>query len=48
MSGYSDFNTFGHGNLPPDARLLQKPFTKETLLQEIAEVLARASSELLI
>jgi PAS domain S-box-containing protein len=47
MSGYSDFHAFGSGSLPPGARLLQKPFTKEELLQEVARVLARAPSEIL-
>jgi CheY-like chemotaxis protein len=42
MSGYSEFNTFGRGDLPAGARLLQKPFTKETLLREVAEALSGA------
>lgn len=47
MSGYSDFNAFGSGNLPPDSRLLHKPFTKEALLQEVAAALSRTSSTVL-
>jgi hypothetical protein len=43
MSGYSDFNAFGSGNLPPDSRLLHKPFTREALLQEVGQTLARPS-----
>jgi two-component system, cell cycle sensor histidine kinase and response regulator CckA len=46
MSGYSDFHAFGGGTLPAEARLLQKPFTKETLLQEVAEVFTRSRSEI--
>ena len=45
MSGYSDFNAFGRGSLPPDARLLQKPFTKETLLQRSRRSTVRATAE---
>jgi two-component system, cell cycle sensor histidine kinase and response regulator CckA len=45
MSGYSDFNALGRGTVPPDARLLQKPFTKEVLLQLVSEVLSRTGSE---
>jgi PAS domain S-box-containing protein len=47
MSGYSDFNAFGSGSLPPDSRLLHKPFTKEALLQEVGQALTRARSEVL-
>jgi DNA-binding NtrC family response regulator len=47
MSGYSDFNAFGRDSLPADARLLQKPFTKEMMLQEVAETLARPTAEIL-
>jgi len=46
MSGYSEFNTNDRG-LPPDARLLQKPFTKGTLLREVAEVLSSPGVEVL-
>jgi PAS domain S-box-containing protein len=46
MSGYSEFNSSGHGGLPPDARLLQKPFSKETLLRDVAEVLSSAGAEI--
>jgi CheY-like chemotaxis protein len=46
MSGYSDFNAFGGGSLPPDSRLLHKPFTKEALLQEVGQTLAYASEVL--
>jgi PAS domain S-box-containing protein len=45
MSGYSEFNSFGRGNLPAGARLLQKPFTKETLLREVAVTLAAADAK---
>jgi CheY-like chemotaxis protein len=47
MSGYSDFNAFGSGSLPAEARLLHKPFTKETLLSEVSETLSRAEAEVL-
>jgi len=46
MSGYSEFNSSGRGGLPPDARLLQKPFSKETLLRDVAEVLSSAGAEI--
>jgi len=46
MSGYSEFNAFGHGSLPPGARLLQKPFTKEALLRDVAEALSPAGVEI--
>jgi len=46
MSGYSDFNTFGGGSLPAEARLLHKPFTKEILLSEVADALTRTETEI--
>jgi two-component system, cell cycle sensor histidine kinase and response regulator CckA len=46
MSGYSDFNAFGGGALPPGARLLHKPFTKETLLREVADTLTHTKTEI--
>jgi signal transduction histidine kinase/CheY-like chemotaxis protein len=46
MSGYSEFHPSGRGSLPPDARLLQKPFTKETLLRDVAEALSPAGVEI--
>jgi PAS domain S-box-containing protein len=45
MSGYSEFNSSGHPGLPTDARLLQKPFSKETLLRDVAEVLSSTGTE---
>jgi two-component system, cell cycle sensor histidine kinase and response regulator CckA len=45
MSGYSDFNAFGSSSLPADARFLQKPFTKESLLRDVADVLTSVITE---
>jgi PAS domain S-box-containing protein len=39
MSGYSDFHSFGGSQLLMEARMLQKPFTKDVLLREVADVL---------
>ena len=39
MSGYSEFPSEGRGNLPSDALLLQKPFTRDGLLRSVAEAL---------
>ncbi len=39
MSGYSEFQSEGRGNLPSDALLLQKPFTRDGLLRSVAEAL---------
>jgi PAS domain S-box-containing protein len=47
MSGYSEADPQARGNLPPDAHLLQKPFTKEALLREISEALSFAGVEAL-
>jgi hypothetical protein len=47
MSGYSDFNAFGSGALPAETRLLHKPFTKDTLLQQVADALTRTETEIL-
>jgi two-component system, cell cycle sensor histidine kinase and response regulator CckA len=38
MTGYSEFQSYGHEL--PENRVLQKPFTKETLLREVGEVLS--------
>jgi two-component system cell cycle sensor histidine kinase/response regulator CckA len=46
MSGYSDFNAFGGDTLPADARMLHKPFTRDTLLREVADVLKRTETEI--
>jgi PAS domain S-box-containing protein len=46
MSGYSEFNSSGRGGLPPGARLLQKPFSKETLLRDVAETLSPTGVEI--
>jgi PAS domain S-box-containing protein len=46
MSGYSEFSPSGRGALPPDARLLRKPFTKEALLHDVAEALSSAGVEI--
>jgi DNA-binding response OmpR family regulator len=45
MSGYSEFQSYGHGGLPPEDRLLQKPFTVETLLREVSGMLSSAEVE---
>jgi signal transduction histidine kinase/CheY-like chemotaxis protein len=45
ISGYSEFQSYGHGGLPPGDRLLQKPFTMETLLREVSEVLSSTRVE---
>jgi DNA-binding NtrC family response regulator len=45
MSGYSHFNAQNRENLPPEARLLQKPFTKNALLRQVTEILSPAGIE---
>ena len=45
MSGYSEFQSYGHADLSPQDRLLQKPFTMETLLREVSEVLSSPGVE---
>lgn len=39
MSGYTDSFIAGHGVLEPGTHLLHKPFTEETLLRKVREVL---------
>jgi two-component system cell cycle sensor histidine kinase/response regulator CckA len=39
MSGYADSTIADHGALEPDTYLLHKPFTEETLIQKVREVL---------
>jgi PAS domain S-box-containing protein len=46
MSGYSEFNPNSRGSIPPDALLLQKPFTKEALLRDVAQALSPAGVEI--
>jgi FixJ family two-component response regulator len=41
VSGYTDSVIVSHGVLLPDVDLLQKPFTPESLLQKIRDVLDR-------
>ena len=41
MTGYTGEHLEAIGALPPDARLLSKPFTGETLLLRVREVLER-------
>ena len=40
VSGYTDKAVTQHGILDPRVALLQKPFSVETLLQKVREVLA--------
>ncbi|MGC2421785.1 MAG: PAS domain S-box protein [Candidatus Acidiferrales bacterium] len=39
MSGYVEFHSAGNDNLPPDAPILQKPFSNDTLIREVRKVL---------
>jgi DNA-binding NtrC family response regulator len=39
MSGYTDSFIAGHGVLDPGTHLLHKPFTEETLIRKVREVL---------
>jgi FixJ family two-component response regulator len=41
MSGYADDAVFRNGLLEPGVAFLQKPFSKETLLLRLREVLKR-------
>ena len=46
MSGYAEFKSEDRGNLPPDALLLQKPFTRDVLLRQVAEALSASRVEI--
>jgi PAS domain S-box-containing protein len=39
MSGYIEFHSAGSSPLPPDAPMMQKPFSHETLIREIGSAL---------
>jgi PAS domain S-box-containing protein len=39
MSGYIEFHSSGASPLPPDAHVMQKPFSNETLIQEVGKAL---------
>jgi PAS domain S-box-containing protein len=45
MSGASELDSQDRGAMPLDAPLLQKPFSRETLLRKVAEMLAVADVE---
>jgi signal transduction histidine kinase/CheY-like chemotaxis protein len=45
MSGYSEFQSYGGGGLPFENPLLQKPFTRETLLRAVGEALSPALAD---
>jgi len=45
MSGYTDSFIAGHGVLEPGTYLLNKPFTEETLMRKVREVLDGAKSQ---
>jgi two-component system, cell cycle sensor histidine kinase and response regulator CckA len=42
MSGYGDRSEFGEDVLPPKPTRIQKPFTPETLAQQVREILDEA------
>jgi two-component system cell cycle sensor histidine kinase/response regulator CckA len=46
MSGYAEFQSEGRGSLPAGALLLQKPFTRNVLLRQVAEALSLSSVEI--
>ena len=46
MSGYVEFQSDGSGGLSPDAFLLHKPFTSESLLAQVADALSLSRSEI--
>jgi len=39
MSGYVEFHSAGHDNLPADIPVLQKPFSNDTLIREVRKAL---------
>jgi CheY-like chemotaxis protein len=45
MSGYPDHPVFSHGPLDKGRLLLQKPFTPETLVRKVREVLDMPAEE---
>jgi FixJ family two-component response regulator len=44
MSGYTDNAIVHQGRLDPDTEFLQKPFTTDTLLRHVRQVLERGGS----
>jgi two-component system cell cycle sensor histidine kinase/response regulator CckA len=45
MSGYVEFHSPGHGSLPPDTPILQKPFSNDTLIREVRKALTVSQLE---
>jgi CheY-like chemotaxis protein len=45
MSGYSDYSNGPRGLLSPDALILQKPFSRPSLVEKVREALTRTSVE---
>ena len=39
MSGYIEFHSAGASQLPPDTRILQKPFSNDTLIRGVGSAL---------